>query len=94
MRCKGNFKDDRICDLCSEVNLITHDICKQATYEAKQLSTKLNRIGYACPYRKDAVGDQYDTFYACTLINKSLGRCGDVCQPTIECEKYCKGVEG
>ena len=78
IRCYGNFKDDRVCDLCKlsqDMEIfpaIRYKMCKEETEKTETASRKLTelRIGIKknCPYYKET----YDTearigYFACTL---------------------------
>lgn len=64
MRCLGNFDNERICDLCKQVNASKYNECKMLTQQkidaAKRIQDKENRLNTEyynfvkkCPYYKE-----------------------------------------
>lgn len=88
MRCFENFKDDRICDMCSLTNHSIYNKCRETcANEAKkrrELCKELQAIESSCPYRMDAY-DEYTHYYSCNKDGKGYGRFAEECHVTLEC---------
>ncbi len=86
MRCYGKYKDDRICDLCKEVNHDTCNRCVERTSNKKEKNLRLKRIMYNCPYYTESYDDYYQ-YDACKRKNY------DCCEPSEECLRLIKNKE-
>jgi hypothetical protein len=87
MRCFGEFKNDRTCDLCMLADNKSYIPCKEKYDKEKKLCEKLWNIKINCPNRVSGY-DDYEKYYRCTL---KLGR-HDECDCTLDCKKYLKEV--
>jgi hypothetical protein len=81
MTCNGEYKRDRICELCEIANADEFKICKRSYTNRINSDKKLKRIYDKCPYRHVS-GYGYDTYDECGITD-----CGN-CNPTLDCAKY------
>lgn len=89
MKCFGEFKDDRICDLCHSVDAMTWAQCKNTKERTEEHTKVLLWIREHCPHCRNELCE-YDSFKACNLNGRGHGRNADVCRPSLECRKYMK----
>jgi len=91
MDCKGNFKDDRVCQLCYKIDGVLHYECKELTEEKRNNHIMLYEIGEKCSKRLEAY-DEYQKFFACTLNENGHGRSAEECKPKLCCKKYARQI--
>ena len=80
MRCFGEFKNDRTCDLCGVVNSDTRMKCEKTKKEAEYKTNRIWNISSNCLHRRPTY-DRYESYYECLLKGN-----GEECHPTLECE--------
>jgi len=82
MRCKGEFINDRTCDLCMLVNRGEYDECFMIDFNRRVHEAKIDLIECKCPNRKLTSKD-YAQYYTCILKEY-----GNICVCTLECSQY------
>lgn len=86
MRCFGEFKNDRTCDLCGLANAEMKASCETKRNEAKNRFLKLQSIKNKCKFASCKWdGDQH--FEACTKNGETNPRYMLCCNVTLECEE-------
>lgn len=80
IRCYGNPKEDRICDLCEKVQPIYFDGCKNEWKRKLDLVKRKEEIREKCKYRVEEYKDRY-TYYIC----KKKPWPHNNCNPCEEC---------
>lgn len=86
MKCFGDYKDDRTCELCNIINMKEHNECLQKYKEERELNQKLYDIKTNCPYRESCY-DEYEEYDGC-VKDGYHGRSTKFCNPTLECDNY------
>jgi len=89
MRCYGDFKDDRICDLCKGSDILRYNNCINKVKEVRELYNKLQDIKEKCKYKTNC-WDEYTPFDGCNKDGKGYGRFADDCKPSLNCKQYYK----
>lgn len=89
MRCFSNYKDDRICDLCDRTNHNCFVNCLNTYKNNVEHEEKLRKIKNSCQH-KTLYYDEYTPFDGCNKKGNGHGRNADDCNPSLECEQYCK----
>ncbi len=89
MRCVGEFKNDRTCDICEIVLSGTHAECIKLHKERVSVAKELSKIKKYCPYLKTCY-DEYQPFDACNKDDKAYGRFAPLCNVCLECSQYIK----
>ena len=69
MRCKGNFFNDRTCDMCSVVNNETYDNCKRMKHDAILRRLRIEK----CPHRKLSYDKDSNSYFGCMLSTDAYG---------------------
>jgi rubredoxin len=86
-RCFGDFKDDRVCDMCELVRPEAYVGCKELHEVAKKMDTFLASVESQCPHRVlGKIGNE--SYCNCTLNNKNTGKLGVTCDSALKCYKY------
>lgn len=68
MRCFGNYKDDRICDICEIVNTVLKD-CKMRTNLNKKREQSFWKLKYQCE-NHIVEFEEYDRYEKCKVTEK------------------------
>lgn len=87
MKCFGEFHNDRTCGLCKKVDREMYSSCKFQYESAQKLQYIMNTIKNKCPYREQAITDEW-MYYKCT--RPGYGIDGE-CWVTMACAD---GIEG
>jgi hypothetical protein len=97
MRCFGEFKDDRTCDMCSQLDKGTYRDCISTKKSKDAIKKKKEWLREHCPNveKKYTRADEgYGTYQGCNLKERSRRSYDDNCEPTEECiKKYYKKKE-
>jgi hypothetical protein len=83
MKCFGDFKGDRICDLCGETTPYRSQ-CIALTKKKEKAMLELKSIAENCPHAKPAYHDG-EHFIACCKDGKNPRRSSEVCKVTFTC---------
>ena len=86
MKCTGSFKDDRICDLCKEVNSRAYNKCQREYRKSKKRYEDIWSIRDNCPHHHFTYDNDCLLYHAC---DKKLDGYGEwvSCNPTNSCRR-------
>ena len=87
MRCFGEYKGDRLCDLCGAVNGVNMEACRDLHEKTLAACRRRMEIAIGCPYRKQEWCDR-EPFWACTRPGNVTGKFAPDCSPTEECATH------
>lgn len=92
MKCVGEFKDDRICELCQITNKSEHEKCLDIKNKKIEMWKKLKEIERKCPYRHEEYSySDRSEYYICNKKKmEKHDMWDDDCCVSLECEKYIK----
>lgn len=86
-KCFGEYKDDRLCEMCELVRPEAFEGCRELFEVKKKQVEFLKDIERLCPYRVlGTVGKE--PYCNCTLNNKNTGKLGVTCDAALKCYKY------
>jgi len=97
MDCYGHYSNKNVmCQMCKRIDDNMYNSCgdeskiKQDELNAKnELRQRLNNIKHNCKYLDWAIADR-DRFDSCNKNGNGSLSWADDCEPTLECEQYCK----
>jgi len=91
MECFGEFQNDRICEICSKVDLDCYNQCVEYTLDEDRNRIEIEKqkqyIRSNCPYRRLDF-DDYHPFYGC--FKNGVEKDQPDCIPKDECLKHIK----
>lgn len=90
MRCMGEFRDDRTCDLCKFLAVSIHQNCQEIFDADIARYKRLEKIKESCPYVRTEFADHYESYDACGKPGSPRGKDAPDCNPTEECIEIIK----
>lgn len=94
MRCFIDYRNDRVCDLCSLYQPITHDRCKELHKVKKNCEDFLLAVERSCPYRivntqsKASATVPQAPITTCNRNGRGYGVYADPCNCGLQCYKF------
>lgn len=85
MRCRDQFQNDRICDMCAIVIPTLHQTCKAAHAEKIRALKREQEIAEGCNLRYQD-WDEYTPYWACGRFPSPM-RNNHSCKPNENCTK-------